>query len=68
MALNVRDQLVGGSVLLLVGAGLSLTVSPDLGSGFMLVGVVIAVHALHRFGRSGPDRFGAPAVVKRENP
>lgn len=65
--MSERQRLVGGCVLLLVGAGLSLTLSPEVGSGFMLVGVAVAIYALHRFGRSGPDRFQAPAEKHRPN-
>jgi hypothetical protein len=61
--MSERDRILGGCVLLLLGAGLSLTVSADVGSGFMLVGVVIAVHGLHRFGRTGADRFEPPKAA-----
>jgi len=50
-------RLVSGCVMAALGVALSLTLSEELGTGLLLVGVAIAIFSLHRLGRSGPDRF-----------
>ena len=50
-------RLVFGCVLTAVGVALAVAVSERLGTGALLVGIGIAIHGLHRLGRSGPDRF-----------
>jgi hypothetical protein len=58
--MNDRARLVFGCSMSALGLALSLTVSEDLGTGLLLVGVAIAIFSLHRLGRSGADRWQGP--------
>ena len=54
----------GAALCAAVGIGSSLTEYADLGKWLALVGVLLLIAGLHRFGRMGPD----PAIVFELSP
>lgn len=51
---NVRPLMVVGPVLTLFGIASSVSDSDTLGSWLTIVGLLLSITALHRFGRLGP--------------
>ena len=54
----------GAAICAAVGIGASLTEYADLGKWLAVVGVLLMIVGLHRFGRMGPD----PAIVFELSP
>jgi len=54
----------GAAICAAVGIGASLTEYADLGKWLAVVGVLLMIAGLHRFGRMGPD----PAIVFELSP
>lgn len=57
MALNDRAALVVGSTLAAVGVASSVTLSEHAGAAFLIVGMLLGIVGLHRFGRRGADEW-----------
>jgi hypothetical protein len=49
-------QLVLGCAVIVVGLATAGSVDQTAGGVILVVGWVVGVHAMHRLGRSGPDR------------
>lgn len=52
---NTRTLILVSAALTLAGIAFSVSEDTSVGSWFTLIGLVLSILALHRFGRLGPD-------------